>query len=218
MATGFRLSIDDVYRLFHPRFARSRMESFSAEFEPTAATRILDVGGTALNWGLVDCPAHITLLNLDPIHDPDLPPNLTYVQGDARALPFEQGAFDIAFSNSLIEHLGTFEDQRRFAAKLREIADGLWVQTPARSFPLEAHFLTPFVHFLPKRWQRRLARRFTLWGLLARPNPERIDALLGGLRLLSLAEMRALFPDCEIRRERFLGITKAYLAVRRRAR
>ena len=27
-------------------------------------------------------------------------------------------------------------------------------------------------------------------------------------------EMRRLFPDCEIRRERFLGFTKAYVAVR----
>ena len=26
--------------------------------------------------------------------------------------------------------------------------------------------------------------------------------------------MQRLFPDCEIRRERFLGMTKAYVAVR----
>jgi hypothetical protein len=29
--------------------------------------------------------------------------------------------------------------------------------------------------------------------------------------------MRALFPDCELRRERFLGLTKAWIAVRRPA-
>ena len=32
--------------------------------------------------------------------------------------------------------------------------------------------------------------------------------------LLDGREMRALFPDCEIRRERFLGLTKSYVAIR----
>jgi hypothetical protein len=58
-------------------------------------------------------------------------------------------------------------------------------------------------------------RNFTGWGLLTRPSPERVDGFLGELRLLGRAEMQALFPDCEIRRERFLGLTKAYVAVRR---
>ena len=33
---------------------------------------------------------------------------------------------------------------------------------------------------------------------------------------LTFREFKALFPDCEIRRERFLGLTKSYVAVRRR--
>ena len=42
--------------------------------------------------------------------------------------------------------------------------------------------------------------------------------MLGGLRLLDYATFRSLFPDCEIRRERFLGLTKAFVAVRIEAR
>jgi hypothetical protein len=57
-------------------------------------------------------------------------------------------------------------------------------------------------------------RRFTLWGLISRPSQERIDQVLRETRLLNLADMREFFPDCEIRRERFLGLTKSYIAVR----
>lgn len=208
-----RITVERLYQLFHPGFARRRMERFLEEFTPDEATTILDVGGTPLNWSLVECAAMITLLNPDPVGDLGAP-NLAYVAGDGRDLDFGDYAFEIAFSNSVIEHLGTVENQRRFAAEIRRVGRAVWVQTPARSFPVEAHFLTPLVHFLPKRWQRRLVRRFTVWGALIRPTQERVDELVDELRLLSFREMRQLFPDCVIRRERFLGMTKAYIAVR----
>ena len=94
---------------------------------------------------------------------------------------------------------------------------GLFVQTPARRFFFEPHLLTPFVHWLPRRWQRRLLRNFTVWGWLARPVPAQVERHLVETRLLGLGEMRRLFPDCEIRCERFLGLTKSYVAVRQGA-
>ena len=214
-----RITVDRIYQAFHPRFVRRRMRRFLDDLDPDERTTILDVGGTPLNWSFVECPARVTLLNPLPVGEIHAP-NLEYVAGDGRELRFGDATFDIAFSNSVIEHLGTFEDQRRFAEEIRRVGRAVWVQTPARSFPVEAHFLTPFVHFLPRRWQRLLARRLTVWGLLVRPTQERVDDLVDELRLLTHAEMRRLFPDCEIRRERFLGLTKAYIAVRggRRAR
>jgi hypothetical protein len=47
-----------------------------------------------------------------------------------------------------------------------------------------------------------------------RPTQAQVDALVEEYRLLTYREMRELFPDCEIRRERFLGLTKSYVAVR----
>ena len=87
----------------------------------------------------------------------------------ACVLPCRPGAFDIAFSNPVIEHVGSFEEQARFAEQLRLVATGVWVQTPARGFPLETHLLTPLIHNLPLRRQTRLVRNFTVWGWLARP-------------------------------------------------
>ncbi len=80
--------------------------------------------------------------------------------------------------------------------------------------PAEPHLLTPFVHYLPRRLQSRLLRRFTLWGWIARPSPEQVERFVRDTRLLTHREMQSLFPDCEIRRERFLGFTKSYVAVR----
>ena len=70
------------------------------------------------------------------------------------------------------------------------------------------------IHFLPRGWQRRLLRNFTVWGLLTRPSPARVDEIVREIRLVSYREMEELFPDCEIRRERFLLLTKSYTAVR----
>jgi hypothetical protein len=119
---------------------------------------------------------------------------------------------------TVIEHVGTPDAQRAFAEELRRVGRQLWVQTPARSFFFEPHLLAPFIHFLPLSWQRRLVRNFTLWGWITRPSQASVDRMLGELRLLDFVTFRTLFPDCEIRRERFLGVTKVFVAVRIEAR
>lgn len=134
--------------------------------------------------------------------------------GDGREMGCADASFDVCYSNSVIEHLFDFESQRRYAAEMRRVGRGIWVQTPARWFFLEPHLMTPFIHFLPRGIQRRLLRNFSVWGWLTRPSPRRVDAFLREVRLLTYREMRELFPDCRIERERFLGLTKAYIAVR----
>ena len=209
----------DVHRAYGTLmrgFRRRRMRAFERRFGSREATTILDVGGTHFNWGLIDAKSRITLLNLSVPPDVDgLPANFTCVVGSATRLEFEDGSFDVGFSNSVIEHLASWERQESFAREIRRVGRSLWVQTPARRFFVEPHLITPFVHYLPKRWQRRLLRNFTVWGWLARPSQEAVDRFLAETRLLDHEEMRRLFPDCEIRRERFLGLTKSYVAVRR---
>src|SRR5262249_4530992 len=155
----------------------------------------------------------ITILNIcKPAVHSD---RCSIVLADGRSLPFPSSSFDVAFSNSVIEHLGTFQDQTTFASEIRRVANVIWVQTPARSFPVEPHLAGPFIHYLPKRIQRKLARRFTLWGWIATDYERDIDIFLKETRLLTFREMKELFPDCEIMKERWLFITKSYIALRR---
>jgi hypothetical protein len=194
------------------------MNRFAEAFRPTAETTVLDVGGTPYNWEQIGARFPITLLNTEPLAVDGLGAHYTLVQGSGTQLDFADRSFDIAFSNSVIEHVGSLDAQRAFAEELRRVGRQVWVQTPARSFFFEPHLLAPFIHFLPLSWQRRLVRNFSLWGWITRPSQASVDQTLGGLRLLDYATFRSLFPDCEIRRERFVGFTKAFVAVRVEAR
>jgi SAM-dependent methyltransferase len=191
------------------------MSEFLETMRPAPGDRIVDVGGTALNWNLIGYAGPVVLANIVPKEQVGaMPANLEYVHADGTNLPFGDREFSIAFSNSVIEHLHTFEKQQAFAAEVRRVAGRIFVQTPARSFPIEPHYLAPIVHYLPKSWQRRLIRNFTLYGWIARPSRETASDLVDEHRLLNYDEMKALFPDCEIRRERVLGLTKSYVALR----
>jgi len=200
------------------RFRGARMRCFAAEFGITAETRVLDIGGTPDCWRLLPVAPRVTLLNT-PRARADLAGTESWVAGDGRALPFRDGAFDVVFSNSVIEHVGDAASQRRFAAEVARVGRAYWVQTPNRWFPLEQHLLTPFLHWLPQRWQRALAPRFNLWRLLVSVSPDRrryyIEHYLGEIRLLSAAGLGALFPDARILRERFAGWTKSLIAMRK---
>jgi hypothetical protein len=181
----------------------------------TPFTRVLDVGGSPWFWNEVRLPCRITILNLAVKPEVErFRDRYELVAGDGTRLAYADGAFDLAVSNSVIEHLGTWENQQRFAREIRRVARRLWVQTPAREFFIEPHLRAPVVHWLPRRVQRRLIRNLTVGGWLTRPAPARVEAFLDGVRLLTFSEMRELFPDCEIRRERVLGLTKSYVAVR----
>ncbi len=209
------MSIHRIYAAISPFFRRRRMRRFHVLVAPSPHERLLDVGGTVDFWRGLNLPNPITLLNRDATGAAaGARANLSFVAGDACALPFHDGAFDIIFSNSMIEHLGTWERQQACARELRRVGGRLWVQTPAREFFTEPHLIAPFFHWLPRRWQRRLLRNFTVRGWIERPDAGQVEAFLEEVRLLTLAEMRILFPDCTLLRERFLGLTKSYIAVR----
>jgi hypothetical protein len=192
------------------RFRRDRMAEFTRTFALTPRTRILDVGGTTLNWSLIDAQPKITLLNLPSSGE-------AHVVGDGRSLPFRDRSFDIVFSNSVIEHISTAEDQRRFADEVRRTGCAYWVQTPDRRFPVEPHLVTPLLHWLPKGVRVAIARRFTLWSLIERPSPDRWEFYIRHcaeeVRLLDTRELQAMFPEARIIRERFLGLSKSLIAV-----
>ena len=193
------------------------MERFAREFGIDASALVLDIGGTPECWGLLAVQPRVVLLNLPQSIEQPAGAEMR-VAGDGRLLPFRDGAFDVVFSNSAIEHLGGRASQESFAREAARVGRGYWIQTPNRWFPVEQHLLTPLVHWLPKAWQRAMVPRFTVWAALLRPAADRrafyLNHYLDEVRLLSATEVARLFPDGRLIRERFCGWTKSLVAVR----
>lgn len=185
------------------RSRRGRLRTFLESIHPQPGDRILDIGCGAGSFLTALGPdVQVTGLDLSPGPVPALQgAGRNYVQGDALDLPFADGEFDIAFSNSVIEHLPP-EQWGRFASEVRRIAPRYFVQTPNRHFPIEPHALLPMVQYLPPK-SRAVAWRYSI----SRSPYEEIT-------LLTARDLRELFPDAEITRERFGPLTKSLLAIR----
>ena len=189
------------------------MHRFAQEFQLDSQTRILDVGGSRHIWTLLPVRPKVVLLNLSAYDEGG--DGFTNVLGDAIQLPFKDHAFDLVFSNSLIEHLYTFDQQRQFADECRRVAARYYVQAPNQHFPVEPHLLTPFIHWLPKWARVRLMRNFTVHGLVTRPSREDCQQFVNEVRLLTRRDLRCLFPEAEIWCERVLGVPKSFMAVKK---
>jgi ubiquinone/menaquinone biosynthesis C-methylase UbiE len=207
------MNVHDLYASLGPRFRGRRMRRFAEAFGIDERTRVLDVGGSHPIWTLLPVRPEVVLLNL--LVDREHGDGFRDVVGDARRLPFKDDAFDLVFSNSLIEHLSTFEQQQQFADECRRVGRRYYVQAPNRRFLVEPHLLTPVVHWLPRAARRRLLRNFTVWGLIARPSPEYCRQFVEELRLPTERDLRRMFPQAEIWHERVLGMSKSLMAVKR---
>ena len=75
------------------------------------------------------------------------------------------------------------------------------MQTPNRWFPIEPHYQFPFFQFFPERLQRWLNARFTLGWREKGPGRR--------ANLLRRGDLRRLFPDGEIHREKLSGSPRA---------
>ena len=179
---------------------------------------ILDVGGTPEFWlsHRDELPQNVslTLLNLDLADKPQYS-WVSYVTGDIRKMSmFAASEFDICFSNSVIEHLGTFADQELAALEIRRVARGYFVQTPNIWFPLEPHFLVPFWQFAPISLRAYLLQRRDLGWMKRQVDPLLARADVESVRLLSASELARLFPDGRIDREKIGPLTKSIVAWR----
>ncbi len=204
---------EKIYKIWRP----GRIRLFISLVRPTKEETILDVGGCPGFWKDVDLQiSRIDTLNTYPQPEPPAGqvPRIKTLVGDGCHLPFSAREYPIAFSNSVIEHVGDYAAQRNFAEEIRRVGQRLWIQTPAYAFPIEPHALLPFVHWFP--WKlRKLFLRMSPVAVMWKGDTSEFYENMRTTRILRKSEMKNLFPDCTILTERlFRIIPKSYIAYR----
>lgn len=206
-----------VNRLRRKRFAalEKRIEDLAHD---TDTFKILDIGGDIAYWkniGWKNNKSQIYLLNLYPniIEEEDSNHFLSLV-GNALEMPFVKGEFDLVFSNSVIEHVGNYKNQVKFAEAIKQLSNKYIIQTPSIWFPLEPHSLIPFFQFIPHRLRALLIMTFNINYFPKKNNfTEALEVSYSTL-MFTKKRFSKLFPEAEIHVERILGIPKSYTAVR----
>jgi hypothetical protein len=201
---------------FSNRQRSRRFEMFDALTAPLPRPlRILDVGGTNGFWeqrgwaGRED--VQITTVNL--ASESKRHANIESRVGDATDLSeHADGSYDVVFSNSVIEHLFTFEAQAAMAREVQRVARAYWVQTPNYWFPVEPHFLTPGWQYMPRDLRVAIIRRQTRGWRGPCPDLDSARRAVDEIRLLRRRELRRLFPDAVLHAERFGGLVKSWVA------
>jgi hypothetical protein len=215
------------------RARTKRAQLFREVFAIEPDTRILDIGsedGTAIARMLEGTRAEPRNVYIADI-------NAAAVESGARRfgfvpvtipesgrLSFADGYFHIVYCSSVIEHVTVPKNevwrvrsgsdfrqrarsrQREFSDEIRRVGLAYYVQTPNKWFPVESHTWLPLVGVFPRPLQMSTIAFTNRWWIKS-TSPD--------WDLLTRAELQSLFPDAEIRRERFLGLTKSIIAIKK---
>ncbi len=93
-----------------------------------------------------------TALGVEDLTDlSNMYPQSRFVTYDGKLFPFEDGEFEWVFSNAVIEHVGTYNDQLQFLNEMMRAGKNVFFTTPNRWFPIESHTNAFFLHWLPPR-------------------------------------------------------------------
>ena len=176
---------------------------------------ILDIGGTQEFWTLMTGgdpgDIRVTLLNIE--HQPVSSSKFVSAVGDARSMPqFPDRSFDVVFSNSVIEHVGGYGEQRRMASEVIRVGKRYFVQTPNKRFPLEPHFLFPWFQYLPSWARAGMVNRFDVGWYKRIPDYAAAKAEVDSIQLLTKKKFAALFPGAHLHVEKLAGLPKSFVA------
>lgn len=201
------------------------MQLITRVYEEKGSVSIIDLGGRWEYWamcgieGLAHMSITLTIVNdesdLLPARDAKLPGiTVEYLKADACDLAkVADNEFDLAHSNSLIEHVGGWKDIHRCLQEHQRVAKYIYIQTPSPWFPIEQHAVFPFVHWLPPFMVAYLLTLMPI-GRWAR-EPDVIAAHMRLSRTLLVHKgflQAALGCGVVIKKERLFGFVKSYIA------
>ena len=218
------------FRGYQARCRRKRGEVFKQYLKPKAKDFILDLGGEDGAYISQLLPfktnVYIADINAKKLKRSAQKGYKTIQLNEAGKIPVEDGYFDIIFCSSVIEHVTVdkkdiksiqtnrefrdvaFKRQKKLAGEIERVGKRYFVQTPYKYFPLESHSRLPFILvLLPRKVQIKIIKFFRkFW--FARTIPD--------WNLLTVKDMKFLFPGAKIIKERAFFFTKSLMAIKAR--
>jgi SAM-dependent methyltransferase len=201
-----------------------RMKHIKALIEKAYAkfgeVKILDIGGLPDYWDILPKEFlkqnHVSIVCAN-IFSPQQEDDafFSFIQADGCDLSqFPDQSFHIVHSNSVIEHVGDWEKMFAFANEAQRVGKVYFVQTPNYWFPVEPHYLLPFIHWIPlpmQIWWHTHFSNGASWKKAANIDSamKRIEAQ----RLLSKPMLKELFPQAKILMERVALLAKSYMVI-----
>jgi len=210
------------------KFRKKRFEKIERMIRDTlkhqSSVSILDVGGRRDYWDYLEddlhSKTHITLVNyeteLSEFTEKNSNLNMTSLIGDGCNMPqFADDSFDIAHSNSVIEHVGSLSNMIKYADEIRRVGKKYYVQAPYLWFPIDPHFGMPFIHWLPGPSRALIMHKYKV-GFSNTPIKDYREALseADSIRLVDKALIKRLFPESKLSKERFCLLTKSLICVK----
>lgn len=185
--------------------------------------KICDLGGTYRYWlvfpfsDFKDVNFEITLVNIEEaIQSEDENyqklldhPNLKFISEVGNGCDMshkEDNSFHLTHSNSVIEHVGDWQNIKSFAKESQRIGDYYFVQTPNYWFPIEPHYVLPLVHFCSRPIHTKLLMMFKNRSF------DEATANFEENRMLSYKEFKYLYGDSTLITERFFLLRKSFIA------
>ena len=218
------MSLAIPHKFIHPitcHFRKRRGAILKQTFPDVEKYRICDIGGSAHFWektGLKVNPDNITIYNISETEAGSININennkYNIIIYDGNKIPENDYSYDLVLCNSVIEHVPVSQRQS-LINEIRRVGKNLFLQTPAYEFPIEPHFIMPFMHWFPRNVGRYLAS-ISIWRILSRPEKKTIDNYFWGTKLLNSSDINRLLFDCTIIKEKFFGLTKSYIVICKR--
>jgi len=220
--------LKSLFAIYSKNARKRRAAVFHSYFPIQDNTKVLDLGGHdgeyIMTMGINKKNIFVADFDktaLDKAKNNGL--NVVLLDESGR-IPCTKNDYDIIFSNSVIEHVTVDKDdmynyktnrefrkiawerQQLFATQIREKSDKYYVQTPYKYFLIESHSWLPvFIVMMPRRWQIAIIRAFNkFWPKQTSPD----------WNLLTFKEMKQLFPEARIIREKSFFLTKSLIAIK----
>lgn len=194
-------------------FRLRRLGRFVRAFPDLSSLSVLDIEGRPMLWDLLNeyyglKPRRLLLLNEESeINRID---GYETVIGDGCHLAYEDNAFDLVFSNSVIEHVGDLSRMRQFVHECTRVGKEIYIQTPNRWFPVEPLTVALFIHWFPKRIFKRLGFLTIAWWV---SSSEDFYRACDDFYLLSRDDFIRLSPSTNLNlwEERVFGFVKSFV-------